>query len=44
MALATTLTRPTSQPDTLCQAYEVALFVCAQGRSAADAKSALRCC
>ena len=39
MALATTLTRQTSQADTLTNAYKVALCVRAQGTNAADAKT-----
>ena len=44
MALATTLTTLTSRPDTITNAYKVALRVRAQGRIAADGKSVLRCC
>ena len=44
MAVATTLTCRTSQPDTLTLAYKVALCVLAQGRTPAGAKSMLRCC
>ena len=44
MALATTMTRRTSRPDPISNAYKVALCVRAQGRIAADAKSVLRCC
>ena len=44
MALATTMTPLTSLPDTLTNAYKVALRVRAQGRIAADGKSVLRCC
>ena len=44
MALATTLTTLTSRPDTITNAYKVALCVLAQGRTLAGAKSMLRCC
>ena len=44
VALATTMTPLTSLPDTLTNAYEVALRVRTQGRIAADGKSVLRCC
>ena len=39
MALATTLTPLTTRPDTLSNAYKVALCVRAQGRTSADAKT-----
>ena len=44
MALATTMTRRTSRPDPISNAYKVVLCVRAQGRIAADGKSVLRCC